>query len=327
MGFGVLMLLVLLLGSWSAFELRALGSRMNEIVNVNNEQVALANGLLNAIDAMAIQSRSIALVVDLTTLEGEVKEFNRLLNAYRQAEGELAKALANADPTSSRGRILTEILSARAAALPALEQAVKQGSESATVEAAATLDKARPIETVWRNKVGEFVSLQKAASAEVEAEAQRRQQSVLITGLVIVSAALMIGCGVGYWITVGIKRPIQNAILVAERVAEGDLTTAVRVTGRDEVGRLLAAVASMQSRLGVLVHDIRASATHIQVASAEVAAGNADLSQRTERTAATLQATTGNMSDLTGMVRRCADAAVRASDLASSAAAVATAGG
>jgi len=52
------------------------------------------------------------------------------------------------------------------------------------------------------------------------------------------------------------------------------------------------AVARMQQQLCSLVGDIRTSAENVHVASAEVAAGNSDLSQRTERGAGSLQQTT-----------------------------------
>jgi methyl-accepting chemotaxis protein len=326
-GFGFLLLLMLALAAGSALEFRNLTLRMNQIVLVNNEQTSLANDVLNVIDAMAIQSRSIALVVDITTVGNEVKEFERLLASYQRAESALGQALAGADTDAASRRLFAETSAIGTRALPGIRQAVKQGAESASVDAAATLDKVRPVETSWRQKVAEFVALQKANSAEAVAAAQRSRDRTAAVGLVLLLSALVSGFVVASWITLGIKRPIQDAILAAERIAEGDLTTVMRVDSGDEIGRLLKAIALMQEHLRGLVDQIRFSATWIQTASAEVAAGNADLSHRTEQTAARLQVTAENMSQLTSMVRQSADAAVRANELASSAATVASHGG
>jgi methyl-accepting chemotaxis protein len=83
----------------------------------------------------------------------------------------------------------------------------------------------------------------------------------------------------------------------------------------------------MQDRLRGLVGQIRQSADSIQVASAEVASGNADLSVRTEQAASNLQQTASSMEQLTGTVRQSADSASTANQLASSAATVAQRGG
>jgi methyl-accepting chemotaxis protein len=72
---------------------------------------------------------------------------------------------------------------------------------------------------------------------------------------------------------------------------------------------------------------VRQSAESIQVASAEVASGNTDLSQRTEQAASNLQQTAGSVEQLTSSVRQSADAAAQANQLASSASAVAQRGG
>jgi methyl-accepting chemotaxis protein len=125
-----------------------------------------------------------------------------------------------------------------------------------------------------------------------------------------------------------VAKPLEGAVKVAERIAEGDLGSTVDVgTRRDEIGRLLQAVASMQDRLRALVGEIRQTADSIQVASAEVATGNADLSHRTEQAASNLQQTASSMEQLTGTVRQSADAAAQANQLAASAAEVAQRGG
>ena len=65
----------------------------------------------------------------------------------------------------------------------------------------------------------------------------------------------------------------------------------------------------------------------IRIASAEVAHGNTDLSQRTEQAASSLQQTASSIEQLTGTVRHSADSAAQANQLAASAAEVAQRGG
>jgi methyl-accepting chemotaxis protein len=124
-----------------------------------------------------------------------------------------------------------------------------------------------------------------------------------------------------------IVRPIRQARALAQAIAGGDLTQHIDVQGRDEAAELLQALQAMQQSLARLVGQVRESSESIQTASAEVASGNQDLSQRTEQAAGSLQQTASAMEQLTGTVRQSADAAAQANQLAASASQVASRGG
>ena len=65
LGFASLVALSLMLAVQSLTEFRAAGHRLHEIVEVNNPKSDLANQLLNEINTLAIQSRSITLLTDV----------------------------------------------------------------------------------------------------------------------------------------------------------------------------------------------------------------------------------------------------------------------
>jgi methyl-accepting chemotaxis protein len=87
------------------------------------------------------------------------------------------------------------------------------------------------------------------------------------------------------------------------------------------------ALVTMQQSLRSLVGEVRDSAQSIALAFSEVAAGNLDLSERTEVAARDLQQTASFTSQLTGNVRESAEAAKSASALARDAASVGGRGG
>ena len=91
--------------------------------------------------------------------------------------------------------------------------------------------------------------------------------------VVLVLFALALGGGLGWSITNGVTQPIGRAVVVAERIADGDLTSEVEVRIHDETGRLLAAIRAMQARLRELVGGIPAGGRlHRGLPAAEVAA-------------------------------------------------------
>ena len=129
------------------------------------------------------------------------------------------------------------------------------------------------------------------------------------------------------YISRGIVLPIRRAVTAARTVAAGDLGSEVQVRSTDETGQLSLALKEMQDSLVNIVSKVRSGTETIALASAEIAAGNQDLSVRTEQQAGSLSDTTSSMAQLTVTVRENADHARQASQLVESASEVAGQGG
>ncbi len=124
-----------------------------------------------------------------------------------------------------------------------------------------------------------------------------------------------------------IKQALDKAITVSEQIAAGDLTVRIDVDSEDETGHLLASLKEMNEGLAKIVGEVRSGADSIATATEQIAAGNADLSQRTEEQAAALEETASSMEELTSTVKQNADNAQQANQLAISASGVAVKGG
>jgi len=124
-----------------------------------------------------------------------------------------------------------------------------------------------------------------------------------------------------------ISQPLARAVTVARTVAAGDLTTRIEVRGNDETAHLLHALRDMNASLGKIVGEVDVGIHAIASASNQIAAGNHDLSNRTEQQASSLEETASTMEELTGAVRQNAQHARHATRLAASAADVAVRGG
>jgi methyl-accepting chemotaxis protein len=122
-------------------------------------------------------------------------------------------------------------------------------------------------------------------------------------------------------------RPLDRAVRVASAVAAGDLTVAVGAGGNDELGQLLTALSRMKNDLAESVRAIQVAADGVRSGSDEIARGNADLSSRTEEQASSLEETASSMEELTMTVKRNADNAREANQLAGGASEVAARGG
>ena len=157
-----------------------------------------------------------------------------------------------------------------------------------------------------------------------EYAAHYQSQRNLLIVISLIAIALAIGACV--MITRAVTGPLRFAIDVARTVSQGDLRTRITVDGNDETSRLLSALREMNERLTAIVGRVRDSSTSIAGAARQIAAGNMDLSQRTEQQAASLQETASSMEQLTSTVKQNADNAQQGSMLAANASSVAQKG-
>ncbi|MBL8350097.1 MAG: HAMP domain-containing protein, partial [Burkholderiaceae bacterium] len=252
-------------------------------------------------------------------------KWDAALAATRDAAQRLA-ASHDADEAAAARRIAELLRQYAEAAAPVLRQIEVGGFNDAPV-ANRALGPAKQ----FAHQAEQQVDAVQAALDAAVAGSVRARASATARAYAMLAAALALAMLLVVPLTLAnlrsICRPIDRARQLAERIATGDLASNVGDSGRDEAAQLLNALNAMQDSLRRIVGQVRQSAESIQVASAEVASGNTDLSQRTEQAASNLQQTAGSVEQLTANVRQSADAAAQANQLAASASAVAQRGG
>jgi len=205
----------------------------------------------------------------------------------------------------------------------------------AKLKAAGELEQADKIfETVFRPGTASYQALMmdllKLQRSRIDATAAHIDEVAASSrNLLYLLAALVLAFGaVSAWLlTTGITGPLRAAVTAARRVAGGDLTGHIDDRAKDETGQLLSALKDMNASLLGIVTEVRSGTDHITTSSSEIAAGNQDLSRRTEQQAGALEETASSMEELTSTVRHNADNARQANQLAASAAQVAVKGG
>ena len=149
--------------------------------------------------------------------------------------------------------------------------------------------------------------------------------------MLLVLLMLLLGLGGGAALSVffvrSITGPVGDAVRVARAVADGNLAIEVPVLGSNELGQLMAALSDMREHLEQVVTAVMHGSESVATASAEIAQGNNDLSDRTEQQASALEQTAASMEQLGSTVNQNADSARQANQLAQSASTVAVRGG
>ena len=216
---------------------------------------------------------------------------------------------------------------------PALKAYVDSAShvqQLASTDAAAAQAAVPDFQKAFKVLEGTMEEQSGAIEKDVEAysiEATSRARSAkwqVGVGLAIAAAILVFA---SVWLANHLAEPMAHAVRVADRLAEGDLTSSVRPSGNDETIRLLKAMDRMQESFGGIVRVVQSNAQNVATSSAEIAQGNSDLSARTEQQASALEETAASMEQLGSTVKQNADSARQANQLAMNASTVAIKGG
>ena len=217
----------------------------------------------------------------------------------------------------------------------AVEKATAYRAAAAAIVDAALTDtaKAQALRPPFERAFDELETELEAISGAIEADANQRASgvdAVFAQALAVIGAALLVSflCLAVLW-AVGrrLLRALTQSLVVAQAVAQGDLSSKVAVHGSNEAAQLSDALARMTHHLRNIVQAVRQNSEGVASASAQIASGNTDLSQRTEQQASALQKTAASMEQLGGTMKTSADNAREANRLATSASGVAVQGG
>jgi methyl-accepting chemotaxis protein len=157
--------------------------------------------------------------------------------------------------------------------------------------------------------------------------AAARYATIRIASIASIAGGVLFSMLLGAALIRGISRSLAQALDGANAVARGDLCHTIDVDGKDEIAALLQALSKMRTSLATVVNNVRQGSEGVASASAEIAQGNHDLSARTEQQASALEETAASMEELSFAVKKNADSATQANQLALGSSTKATKGG
>ena len=162
--------------------------------------------------------------------------------------------------------------------------------------------------------IEEFRSLLAGGTENVE----RSLMASLIT-----AGVMLLVLGVGSWVLIGnVFRSLggepEVAVQVVRTIASGDFTAVVNLRDGDQ-SSLLHGIETLRRKLGTLIKDVRQTSGAVDSAATDINSGIDRLSTRTSDQAASLEETASSMEEMTVTVKRNAENARHANQLATEA--------
>jgi methyl-accepting chemotaxis protein len=325
LGFGIILLILVLAlvagGVLNANNKKTLSSGLAAA----DGKSALAISMKIALLEGGIAMRNIGLQSDVSLMQKE----EQLVKLNQKRYAEARDKLSSFGLSDVEKKILAEIAATENEIAPLLKEAVGQAlafnAEGAIKVISTRID---PLNQKALVEISKLVEVQQAASQQVMVGSVTADDRLLMLQIISGAIALALGIVLAWIITHSITDPLQQAVGIARKVADGELNSRTdAIVGQDEISDLLTALQDMSSSLLTIVGNVRNGTDTIMEASREIASGNSDLSSRTESQASSLEETAASMSVLTETVRQNAENARQANQLVISASDFAVKGG
>ena len=312
---GVLLLILAGLIWISIANMAKIQHNLERIVNINNVRIELGNDMNNCVSEVGTNVRNIM----IDTNSEKRQEYIRWIADWRAKYSEAFKKVVELTPKDdAKGHeLITRVTAAGDLARPLNTKVAELAMSGKNAEGIEVLNKeARPAVRAWLNTVGELVAHSKDRNKmrHEEAVAAYQQARSIMFGLGALAIAL--ASVITFLLARSITRPMLQAVSVADRLSQGDLTMDVVSESSDETGQLLAAMASMVGKLKEIVGEVTAAADNVAGGSTELSASAESMSQGASEQAAAAEEASSSMEEMSSNIKQNADNAIQTEKIA-----------
>jgi methyl-accepting chemotaxis protein len=330
LGFALVLVFLVAVTAVGILRMSQIQNRLDHVISVNNVVSRLVLDMRNNVAERINSLRVLTMIADPADMEQDMKRIKELSGAYTEFQDKLSKQFAE-ESLPEEKNLLVAVKEAESVAMPAIAKASELWLASKPEEATRVLVKEiRPAQKKWMASLEQLGALEDKMNAQMQVDAANGFSSARTFMIIMGLLAVAISVVAALVITRGLLKQLGGepdyTASIAGSIAAGDLSISINTTGADK-NSLVVEMREMRNSLRDIVSQVRTGTETIGTASREIAAGNVDLSSRTEMQASSLEKTASAMDELTSTVKQNADNAREANQLASAASDVAVKGG
>ena len=324
LGFGLMLVFMAGITAIAVFSSKQTRENLTQTANDTGVKSVFVAVMRKNLFRQGIAARNIGATTDLNEMQKEMAKIGVEQKIYQENETRLIAVGINQDEQA----IISEMSAYKKNSLPFIKQAEEHVAGFNAGQALKVLTtQVAPLQDKWLDAIDRLAGLQNKEIQDNLTKFEDTGKRAAMFMVSVCAVAMGLAIIVAWLLNRSITGPLNQAVGLAKKVAAGDLTLATQASSNDETGQLLLALHTMNDSLAKTVGEVRSGTEAITFAACEIAAGNADLSSRTESQASSLEETASSMEELTGAVRQNANNARQANQLAVSASKVALDGG
>ncbi|ALU91696.1 methyl-accepting chemotaxis protein I, serine sensor receptor protein [Herbaspirillum rubrisubalbicans M1] len=324
LSFAAVIVLTVALGVFAIIELKVVNQASTDMASNWLPTIKAAQSIQASLPRMRISELQMITAVTPAEREDAIKAIKSRLDILTKQRAAYEALISEAEE-----KLAYDKFSKSFASYLELDKKLAEISGAGKEEEARALFKGDSNKTFrsMLESMDEIIKINDAGSARSDQTANDVFNAARTWIIGLLATIVVIAFGLAAAVARAVSRPLNEAVSVAERVAQGDLTVQINTASKDETGMLMHSLRTMNDSLHKIVSEVRYGTDAISTASQEIASGNLDLSSRTEQQAGSLEETASAMEELTATVKQNADNARQANQLAASASDIASQGG
>ena len=323
-GFAVTLALLITIATVSYMRVDQLNLEIENLINDKYPKTIDAIDVVRAMNQVAIINRNLLLTADPSEVQTQLGRMTEQRKIISENIDGLEKKI-----TSEAGKkALASVLSERKEYVSDLEKFLAM-IQSKDRDGAIKLLNGPMVKSTQeylaalRGLIDFQDALMKKAGKDADELADATERLILILGVI----ATLLTVVFAWLVTRSITRPVNEALGVTQRLAEGDLTVRIDDISKDEIGQMLGAQQDLIAKLNQIIGEVKGAADALSNAAGQVSATAQSLSQSSSEQAASVEETTASIEQMTASITQNTENAKVTDNMATKSSAEAVQGG
>ena len=282
-GFGIILVLMMIVGGYSLQVINSLNSGINLLVKDRMAKTEQAHQMMDNLNVIARGNRNLIIYDNNKEIQSE--ELQRIEKS-RKAIDDLLEKL-NSTIKSGKGKAqLMQVTQFRPLYLQQIETYIELVKTGRIDQAKKILLKeVREAQKNYMKSIDDLIALQAEQANETGNKAANEASAATTLNAILLASALILSIILAFVIIRSITRPISKVSALAETMARGDFTTKLDIDQKDEIGMMAKSLNTMVEQLSDMIRDIISDVNQLTTSSNDLAAVSKELSSAAHDTA------------------------------------------
>jgi len=328
--FAIVLLFIVTIGIASYLGMGKMSFYINDLANIDGALMDNSARSRANINMMRRYEKDLFMNIgDAAKMEEYKKKWDDARERFNNRMDDSTKLLsdpANPDGLKDKETIGTikKHMEVYAAGFATVYDQIKAGTIATTQDANKAIGQFKEATAKSETMVADFSKKMDEQMDKMAKEAAAASKKIQLTVALLAVAAIMLAWVQAFFIIRSITTPLRKLVSVATTIADGDLTTTVEVTSKDETGQLMAAMKSMTENLRSIISQVSstsaqvaAASTQLQATAEHIATGAEEVAAQAGTVATAGEEMSATSGDIAQNCQMAAEGAQRASQAAS----------
>lgn len=281
--FGIIALLAALIGATGYINIRNIDANDLKMYEQMTVPISQMGGVSTAFQRARVNLAQIILSKNTQQIQEHKDQINQLSTEISDLVEDFKKTVSSEEEQ----KLLQDFMTARQNFIPIINGIVELSKSGKEGEAGALyINQAVTAAKAEQAAIDDLIAYKIQHAKETSSRNQLDGHRAAIIMAVLTSIGIVLAISLGIFIAAIICKPLQEAVRMAEAIAENDLTLSMHVTSRDEVGLMALALNRMRENLHAVLDRMAGTTEVVSSAAMQLSATSEQMATGTEEVAA-----------------------------------------